>query len=90
MFHIAGREISRARVKAGLANAKRHGKKLGRSRAMVNLLAVDEMASRGLSGRAIAKTVGVSEATARRILRGSRVNATKTAARRAPVAVPCV
>ncbi|MET0153955.1 MAG: helix-turn-helix domain-containing protein [Candidatus Binatia bacterium] len=30
------------------------------------------MASKGLSGRAIAKTVGVSEATVRRILRSSR------------------
>ncbi len=30
---------------------------------MVNVQAVDEMASKGLSGRAIAKTVGVSEAT---------------------------
>ncbi len=39
---------------------------------MVNVQAVDEMASRGLSGRAIAKTVGVSEATVRRILRSSR------------------
>ena len=33
---------------------------------------VDEMASKGLSGRAIAKTGGVSEATLRRILRSSR------------------
>jgi DNA-directed RNA polymerase specialized sigma24 family protein len=48
----------------------------------------DEMASTGLSGRAIAKTVGVSEATVRRILRGSRTNATKAAPH--AVAVPCV
>jgi transposase len=56
---------------------------------MVNVVRVREMASRGISGRAIAKTGGVSEATVRRILRGSRVNATK-AASHVPVAVPCV
>jgi transposase len=39
---------------------------------MVNVHTVDEMASRGLSGRAIAKMVGVSEATVRLILRSSR------------------
>jgi DNA invertase Pin-like site-specific DNA recombinase len=79
MFHIAGafaeleREIIRERVKAGLQSARRRGKRLGRRRAMFNVqAAVDEMASRGLSGRAIAKTVGVSEATVRRILRSSR------------------
>jgi hypothetical protein len=55
-----------------------------------NVQAVDEMASRGISGRTIAKTVGVSEATVRRILRGSRVNATKNASQTVPVPVPCV
>jgi transposase len=57
---------------------------------MVNLLAVDEMASGGLSRRAIAKAVGVSEATVRRILRGSRVNATKAASHAVAAAIPCV
>jgi DNA-binding protein len=42
------------------------------------------------AGRAIAKTVGVSEATVRRILRGSRVNATKAASHAVAVTVPCV
>jgi hypothetical protein len=37
--------------------------------------AVDEIASMGLSGRAIAKMVGVSEATVRRIVRGDRPSA---------------
>jgi DNA invertase Pin-like site-specific DNA recombinase len=42
MFHIAGafaeleREIIRERVKAGLANAKRRGRKVGRPRVLVN------------------------------------------------------
>jgi DNA invertase Pin-like site-specific DNA recombinase len=78
MFHIAGafaeleREIIRERVKAGLQNARRRGKKLGRRRALVNVQEVSELASQGLSGRAIAKVAGVSEATVRRILRSSR------------------
>jgi DNA invertase Pin-like site-specific DNA recombinase len=78
MFHIAGafaeleREIIRERVKAGLANAKRRGKRLGRRRAMVNAQSLEEMASRGFSGRAIAKATGVSEATVRRILQSAR------------------
>jgi predicted transcriptional regulator len=56
---------------------------------MVNpVQAVDEMASRGLSGRAIAKTVGVSEATVRRILRSGRGNSSTMDgdAVRAPIA----
>jgi hypothetical protein len=44
-----------------------------------------EVVLRILSGRAIAKTVGVSEATVRRILRGSQ-----GCFSRRPVAVPCV
>ena len=51
---------------------------------------VDEMGSRGFSGRAIAKTVRVLNATVRRILRGSRVSATKAASPAAAVAVSCV
>jgi DNA invertase Pin-like site-specific DNA recombinase len=74
MFHIAGafaeleREIIRERVKAGLANAKRRGRKVGRPRATVNIVKVHEMAADGLSARAIAKTIGVSDYTVRRIL----------------------
>jgi DNA invertase Pin-like site-specific DNA recombinase len=77
MFHIAGafaeleREIIRERVKAGLANAKRHGRKVGRPRVLVNVQEVLERASHGLSGREIAKRAGVSEATVRRILRSA-------------------
>jgi DNA invertase Pin-like site-specific DNA recombinase len=77
MFHIAGafaeleREIIRERVKAGLANAKRRGRKVGRPRALVNVQEVFERASKGLSGREIAKVVCVSEATVRRILQSA-------------------
>jgi DNA invertase Pin-like site-specific DNA recombinase len=79
MFHIAGafaeleREIIRERVKAGLQNARRRGRRLGRRRALVNVQEVVGMASQGFSGRAIAKVAGVSEATVRRILRSGPV-----------------
>jgi DNA invertase Pin-like site-specific DNA recombinase len=56
------------RVKAGLANARRRGKRLGRRRVLVNVQEVARMASEGVSGRAIAKIMGVSEPTVRRIL----------------------
>jgi DNA invertase Pin-like site-specific DNA recombinase len=75
MFHIAGafaeleREIIRERVKAGLVNAKRRGRKVGRPRVLVNVQDVFEKAFHGLSERVIAKGAGVSEATVRRILR---------------------
>ena len=78
MFHIAGafaeleREIIRERVKAGLANAKRRGTKVGRPRALVNLQEVVQRASQGLSGREIAKAASISEATVRRLLRSAR------------------
>src|SRR5262249_32507943 len=74
MFHIAGafaeleREIIRERVKAGLANAKRRGRKVGRPRTTVNIAKVHAMAANGLSARAIAKTIGVSDYTVRGIL----------------------
>src|SRR5215813_3409756 len=74
MFHIAGafaeleREIIRERVKAGFANAKRRGRKIGRPRAIVNVGKVREMAANGLSARAIAKAIGVSDYTVRGIL----------------------
>src|SRR5262249_1745441 len=74
-FHIAGafaeleREIIRERVKAGLANAKRRGRRVGRPRAIVSMTNGHEMAENGLSARAIAKAIGVSDYTVRKILR---------------------
>jgi DNA invertase Pin-like site-specific DNA recombinase len=74
MFHIAGafaeleREIIRERVRAGLANAKRRGRKVGRPRAIVSFAKVHQMVAKGLSARAIAKAIGVSDYTVRRIL----------------------
>jgi DNA invertase Pin-like site-specific DNA recombinase len=85
MFHIAGafaeleREIIRERVKAGLANAKRRGRKVGRPRAIVNVGKVREMAANGLSARAIAKTIGVSD---------TRCAGFSAAARKPPLPTP--
>jgi DNA invertase Pin-like site-specific DNA recombinase len=76
MFHIAGafaeleREIIRERVRAGLRNAQRRGKRLGRPRAMVNIGTVTELAAKGLSGRAIARELRISQATVSRLTRG--------------------
>jgi hypothetical protein len=81
------REIIRERVRAGLKNARRRGKRLGRRRALVNVQEVAEMASQGLSGRAIAKVAGVSEATVRRILRSGRRNASTTDGNAVPARV---
>src|SRR5262245_16799071 len=75
MFHIAGafaeleREIIRERVKAGLANARRRGRRVGRPRAIVGMMNVHEMAEKGLSARAIARAIGVSDYTVGKILR---------------------
>jgi DNA invertase Pin-like site-specific DNA recombinase len=85
MFHIAGafaeleREIIRERVKAGLRNARKRGKRLGRRPAMINVQRVQELAVGGLSGRAIAKQVGVAEGTIRNILRRCAKNPLATA-----------
>jgi DNA invertase Pin-like site-specific DNA recombinase len=74
MFHIAGafaeleREIIRERVRAGLANAKKRGKRLGRPRALIDLAIVEEMAAKGLSGRSIAKALKMPETSVRRAL----------------------
>jgi DNA invertase Pin-like site-specific DNA recombinase len=65
MVHIAGAllsssaEIIRERVKAGLANAKRRDRKVGRPRAHVDVQEVLQDASQGLSGREIAKVAGI-------------------------------
>jgi DNA invertase Pin-like site-specific DNA recombinase len=76
MFDIAGafaeleRAMFRERVKAGLANARRRGRNVGATTGPgQHLLRMREMASQGLSGRSIAKAIGVSEATVRRTLR---------------------
>jgi DNA invertase Pin-like site-specific DNA recombinase len=94
MFHVCGafaeleRSIIRERVRAGLQNARRRGRKLGRPRAQVNARIVAEKAANGLSGRAIARELGVSEFTIRRVLAGCEKNVTGGLVESAAVSAP--
>jgi DNA invertase Pin-like site-specific DNA recombinase len=62
------------RVRAGLQNASRRGKRLGRAQAVVSILKLKQLAAQGLSARAIAKRVGISDFTVRRLLAGCEKN----------------
>ena len=52
-------------MKAGLHNARRNGKQLGRPRRVVDLDGIARMRARGHSLRSIAERVGVGYATVR-------------------------
>lgn len=68
MFHIVGaiaefeRELIRERVRAGMANARFKGRKLGRPAAYVDMFSVGARRASGESLRAIARDLGVSPA----------------------------
>ena len=73
VFHVIGavaefeKDIIRERVKAGLENAKRKGKKLGRPSVSNFLLEkAKTLRSEGLSYRKIGKRLGVDEGTIRK------------------------
>jgi len=77
LFHIIGamsefeREIIRERVKAGLENARRKGKTLGRP--CLDKSIADEiplLRQKGRSYRAIGRELGISEAVARKVMKG--------------------
>ena len=76
VFNIIGavaefeRDIIRERVRAGLANARRNGKKLGRPRIpqSVRKKAI-KLRDRGLSNRAIGKDLRIAESTVRNWLK---------------------
>ena len=76
MFQIiaAFAELERAmiqeRVSAGLQNAKRRGKRLGRPPATVDKARIARLRATGASLRTIADQVGVSVATVHKVLRG--------------------
>jgi len=55
------------RVRAGLERARREGKRLGRPRRVFDRLEVIELRRRGASWRAVARRLGVSTGTARRV-----------------------
>jgi len=76
VFHVVGsvaefeRDIIRERVRAGLANTRRNGKKLGRPSILAKVSPkIHTLKESGLSNRAIARKVGVGEATVRRALK---------------------
>jgi DNA invertase Pin-like site-specific DNA recombinase len=76
MFQIvaAFAELERAmiqeRVRAGLLNAKRKGKRLGRPPAAVDKVRIARLRAAGASLRAIAGQIGVSVATVHKLLQG--------------------
>jgi DNA invertase Pin-like site-specific DNA recombinase len=56
------------RTKAGLARVKAAGKALGRPRLSVRASEIARLRNMGLSGRAIARELGISEGTVRRLV----------------------
>ena len=66
------REILRERVKAGIAQARRHGKCHGRPPSVAHRVPdVQRLATAGLSQSAIARQLGLSRTSVRRFLRPS-------------------
>ena len=72
------RELIRERTLAGLDEAKRRGKKLGRPRVSVDGGAVAELRANGIAWPKIAKRLGASESSCRRALRQSNAALSKT------------
>lgn len=72
MFHIFAaiaefeRELTRERVRSGLANARAQGKTLGRPRCNPDTEKIAELRSRGVTWCDVARLVGVSVASAKR------------------------
>jgi putative DNA-invertase from lambdoid prophage Rac len=66
------RELIRERVCAGVRNAKRTGKQLGRKRVVFDRGKAVEMHQRGASVRQIAASLGVGAGTVHRVLAGSK------------------
>lgn len=56
----------RERVVAGLRKAKASGKHVGRPRAVLNRLKIDQLRAEGLSWREVARRMGFSVATVHR------------------------
>ena len=76
VFHVVGsvaefeRDIIRERVRAGLANARRKGIRLGRPSILAKVSGkIALLKEKGLSNRAIARQVKIGEATVRRALK---------------------
>jgi len=61
------RSLIRERVRAGLRNAKAKGKLVGRPRVKAEIAEILDLRSQGLSWLAVAKKLGISEGTVRRL-----------------------
>ena len=74
IFHVMGavaefeRDLIRERTRAGIASARRRGKRLGRPRALVSLAKAQSLLAGGFSVSAAAQELGVSRTTLRRAL----------------------
>ena len=74
IFHVLAsvaefeRDLIRERTRAGIASARRRGKRLGRPRAAVALAKAQTLLASGLSVTATARELGVSRTTLRRAL----------------------
>ncbi|MBS1983426.1 MAG: recombinase family protein [Bdellovibrionales bacterium] len=71
------REVLRERVKAGLAQARRKGKRLGRPASITSQVErVQQMHAAGASQTTIARTVGISRPSVQRILKAAQPQTT--------------
>ena len=80
MFQVIGamaefeRALIQERVKAGLRNARAHGKRLGRPRTMVDTAKVIALRSAGASWREVSEQMGIGVGTACRALQNPSKN----------------
>jgi putative DNA-invertase from lambdoid prophage Rac len=73
------REILRERVKAGIAQARRHGKPHGRPPSVAHRVPdVQQLAAAGLSQSAIARRLGISRTSVRRFIRTTKATGPET------------
>ncbi len=74
IFHVMGavaefeRDLIRERTRAGIASARRRGKRLGRPRVPVSMAKAESLLASGLSVSAAARELGIARATLRRAL----------------------
>ncbi len=83
MFAIIGamaqleRDITRERVKAGVARARARGRQLGRPRKVFHRDQVEQLRAQGLSFRQIGKQLGISPALALKLCRNEHTGPTR-------------
>jgi DNA invertase Pin-like site-specific DNA recombinase len=75
IFAEFGRDILRERVKAGIAQARRRGARHGRPPSVAHRAAdVQHLFTTGLSKSAIARRLGISRTSVRRLIRTAAVS----------------